>query len=109
MLEMLCRDRQLQHRGGLASNQLRELKNLAIGEFQRIVLNVRIVHIDLPKACDLVIHTRLAKKAEGAVVPDLVGEGQFCSGQAADRPLGWIVLNYEPRTVLPDGRKATSA
>jgi hypothetical protein len=25
--------------------------------FQRIVLNVRIVHIDLPKACDLVIHT----------------------------------------------------
>src|SRR5215469_1248566 len=109
MLEMLCRDRQLQHRGGLASNQLRELKNLAIGEFQRIVLNVRIVHIDLPKACDFVIHTRLEKRAEGAVVPALVVEGHFCSGQQADRHLGWIVMNYELGTVLPDGGKATSA
>src|SRR5215469_5243717 len=109
MLEMLCRDRQLQHRGGLASNQLRELKNLAIGEFQRIVLNVRIVHIDLPKACDLVIHTGLAKKAEGAVVADIVVEGQFRSGQQTDRDLGWTVMNYELGTALPDGGKATRA
>src|SRR5262249_19159050 len=110
MLGVLCRDRQLQYRSGLASRQLRELENLPIWEFQRIVLNVRIVDIDLPKAGDLVIHTRLAKKAEGAVVPDLVVvEGQFRSGQQADRHLGWIVMNYELGTVLPDRGKATSA
>ncbi len=56
------------------------LQNLPIEEFQRIVLNVRIVQIDLPKAGDLVIHAGLAKKAEGAVVPNLVVEGQLRSG-----------------------------
>ncbi len=109
MLGVLCRNRQLQHRGGLASDQLRELQNLPIWEFQRIVLNVRIVHIDLPKACDLVIHTGFAKKAEGAVVADIVVEGQFGSGQQADRHIGWTVMNYELGTELPNGGKATSA
>jgi hypothetical protein len=82
---------------------------LPIWELQRIVLNVRIVPIDLPKACDLVIHTSLAKKAEGALIPDIVVEGQFRSGQQADRHLGWTVMNYEFGTELPDGGKATSA
>ena len=93
----------------MATDQLRDLQNLPIWEFQRIVLNVLIVHIDLPKACHLVIHTGLAKKAEGAVVPDIVVEGQFRSGQQADRHLGWTVMNYELGTVLPDGGKATNA
>ena len=109
MLGVLCRDRQLQHRGGLASDQLRDLQNLPIWEFQRIVLNVRIVHIDLPKARNLVIYMGLAKKAEGAVVPDIVVEGQFRSGQQADRHLGWTVMNYELGTALPNGGKAASA
>jgi hypothetical protein len=56
-----------------------------------------------------VIHTGLAKKAEGAVVPDIVVEGQFRSGQQADRHLGWTVMNYQLGTVLPDGSKATNA
>src|SRR5436853_6164835 len=109
MLGVLCRDRQLQHCSGLASDQLRNLQNLPIWEFQRIVLNVRIVHIDLPKASDLVVHTPVAKKAEGVIVSDIVIEGQFRSGQEADRHLRWIVMNYELGTVLPDGSKATSA
>ena len=109
MLVVLCRDRQLQHRSGLASDQLRNLQNLPIREFQRIVLNVRIVHIDLPKACDLVIYTGLAKKAEGAIVPDILVEGQFRSGQQANRHLGWTVMNYKLGTILPDGGKATRA
>jgi hypothetical protein len=109
MLGVLCRDRQLQDRGGLATDQLRDLQNLPIWKFQRIVLNVRIVHIDLPKACDLVIHTSLAKKAEGALIPDIVVEGQFRSGQQADRHLGWTVMNYELGTALPNGGKAASA
>jgi hypothetical protein len=109
MLGVLCRNRQLQHRSGLASDQPRELQNLPIWEFQRIVLNVRIVHIDLPKACDLVIHTGFAKKAEGAIVPDIVVESQFRSGQQADRHPGWTVMNYELGTELADGGKATRA
>jgi hypothetical protein len=107
MLVVLYRDRQLQHRGGLASDQLRELQNLPIWEFQRVVLNMRIVHIDLPEASDLVLHTRLAKKA--AVVPDLVVEGEFRSRQQADRHLGWTVMDDELGTMLPDGGKATIA
>jgi hypothetical protein len=34
----------------LAGDQLRDVQNLPIWEFQRVVLNVRIVQIDLPKA-----------------------------------------------------------
>ena len=72
-------------------------------------MNVRIVPIDFPKARDLVMHTGLAKKAEGAVVPDIVVERQFGSGQQADCHLWWTVMNYELGTELPDGGKATSA
>ena len=108
-LGMLCRHRQLQHCGGLASDQLRDLQNLPIWEFQRIVLNVRIVHIDLPKACVFVSHTGLATKAEGAVVLDIVFEGQFRSGQQADRHLGWTIMYHELGTVLSDRSKTTSA
>src|SRR5262249_55591426 len=106
-LWMLCRNRQLQHRGGLSNDQLRDLHNLPVWEFQCIVMNVRIVYIDLPKARHLVIHTSLAK--ETAVVPDLIVEGQFRSGQQADRHLGRTVMNYELGTELSDGGKTTSA
>jgi hypothetical protein len=109
MLGVLYRDRQLQHRSGLASDQLRELQNLPIWEFQRVVLNVRIIHIDLPEACHLVANTGLAKQAERTVVPDVVIERQFRSGQQANRDLGWTVMNDELGTVLPDGGKATRA
>src|SRR4051812_44411266 len=105
MLGVLCRDRQLQDRGDLAIDQLRDLQKLPIWKFQRIVLNVRIVHFDLSKTCDLVIHTSLAKKAKGAFVPDIILERQFRSGQQADRHLGWTVVNYELGTVLPNGGK----
>jgi hypothetical protein len=73
------------------------------------VLNVPIVHIDLPEARDLVIHMSLAKKTEGAFVPDIVIERQFRSGQKTNRDFGWTVMNYELGTVLPDGSKTTSA
>jgi hypothetical protein len=43
-------------------------------------VDVQIIHLDLAKACHLVLDTTLAKKAEGAVVADLVVEGQFRSG-----------------------------
>jgi hypothetical protein len=73
------------------------------------VLNVRIVQIDLPKACHLVFHAGLTKKSEDAVVLDIVIEGEFRSGQQADRHLGWTVMDDEFGTVLPNGGEATSA
>jgi len=109
MLVVLYHSRQLQYPSGLASGQLRQLHNLPIWEFHRIVLNVRIVQSDLPKACDLMIHTGIPKKAEGAIVPDVVVKGQFRSGQEANRHLGWTVMNYELGTVLADGGEAASA
>src|SRR5262245_24552359 len=45
----------LQHGSGLAGNQARDLHNLAVREFKRIVMRVWIGHIDLTKPCNLVI------------------------------------------------------
>jgi hypothetical protein len=106
---MLACDRQLQHRSGLAFHQLRELQNLPIGEFQRVVLNVRITQLDLAKARDLVIDAGVAKETEGAVVPDLIVEGQFRPWQETNGHLGRRVMDHELGTVLPDGGKAASA
>jgi hypothetical protein len=106
----LRRDGQLQYRSALPGDQPSELQNLPVWEFQRIVVEVRIVHLDLAKTRNLVLDTARAKKAEGAVVPDLVVEGQFRSGQETDRHVGWwAVMNYELGTELPDGSKAASA
>jgi hypothetical protein len=68
---------------------------------------MRIVEIDLPKAGDPVIHMGLAKELEGAVVTDVVVEGQLRSGQQADRHLGYAVVNDELGTALSDGGKGT--
>jgi hypothetical protein len=42
-----------------------------------------------------VLDTALTKKREGALVPDLVVEGQFRSGQEADGHVRWAVMDYE--------------
>src|SRR5690348_5566130 len=109
MVGMLSCNRQLQHRSRLACDQLRELENLSIREFQRVVLNVWVIHIDLPKSCDLVVHTSIAKETKRAVVPDFVVKGQLRPGQQADRHLGRTVMNYELGTEFPDGGEAASA
>jgi len=46
----------LQHGSSLAGNQVRNLHNLAVREFKRIVMRVWIGHIDLTKPRDLVIY-----------------------------------------------------
>jgi hypothetical protein len=38
-------------------------RDLASREFERVVVGVRMVHIDLPESCDLVIHARFSRKA----------------------------------------------
>ena len=76
---------QLQYRSGLPSNELRNLQNLAVGEFQRVMLNVQVILINLPEARDLVIQSSLArklqaKKTDGAFVLNVLVEGEFRSG-----------------------------
>src|SRR6516165_3582947 len=66
--------RKLQHGSSLAGNQACNLHNLAVREFKRIVMRVRIGHIDLTKACNLVICAHLTEKAEDAVVLDIFVE-----------------------------------
>jgi hypothetical protein len=50
--------RQLQHGGGLTGDKPRDQHHLATWEFERVVMDVRIVHIELPEPSNLVLHAR---------------------------------------------------
>jgi hypothetical protein len=73
---MLHRSRQLQHRGGLAGDQPSDLHNPAVRKFKRVVMDVRIVHINPPKPSDLVIYTYLSEYSQGAVILDVILVGR---------------------------------
>src|SRR6516164_6083022 len=46
----MCADRQLQHHRALAFAQAREQHDLPVREFQRIVMDHSVLHVDLPEA-----------------------------------------------------------
>ena len=71
------RCRQLQHGGALAGDQAGDHDNLAAGEFQRIVMDVGIVQIDLPEAGHFVLDPGLPEQAEGTIVLDVMLEGDL--------------------------------
>ena len=73
-LAIQSRGRKLQHGSSLAGNQARNLHNLAVREFKRIVMRVWIGHIDLTKPSNLVIYAHFTEKAEGTLVLDIVVE-----------------------------------
>src|SRR6516164_5362573 len=73
-LVIQSRGRKLQHDSSLAGNQARDLHNLAVREFKRVVMRVWIGHIDLAKPCNFVIYAHLTEKAEGTLVLDIVVE-----------------------------------
>ena len=52
-------------------------------------MNVRIVHVNLPKPCDLVIHTCLSEYSQGAVVLDVILKRQLRAGKEADGHFGF--------------------
>ena len=60
--------RQLQHSGTLSGREPGDQYDLAAGEFQRIVVHIRVVHIHLTKPGDPVTDARPAEQTEGAVV-----------------------------------------
>jgi hypothetical protein len=51
--------------------------HLAAREFERVVVDVRIVHVDLPESGNLVIHARSAERAESALILDVFIKSQF--------------------------------
>jgi len=48
----------LQHNCLLSDDEVRDHGNLAAREFKRVMMNVRIVKIELPKPSNFVIHAR---------------------------------------------------
>ncbi len=64
-LSLRC-SRHLQYGCALARRQPRDQDNLAAGKFERVVMDVRICHIDLAETGQLVLNARLAEQIEGA-------------------------------------------
>jgi hypothetical protein len=86
---------------------MRELHNLPVREFQRVVLNARIVNVDLPKPCHLVTYMSFTKYAKSLEIKHIIFEGELCSGQEANSQVRRTVVNYELGAMLADGGKAT--
>jgi hypothetical protein len=85
----LRRGRQLQHRGGLAGDQPSDLHDPAIWKFKRVVMDVRIFHINLPKPRNPVIYAHSTEKAEGTLVLDVILKRQLRARKEADGQFGF--------------------
>src|SRR5579863_10427562 len=71
------RRRQLQHRRLLSRIKIGHLDDLTIRKFERVVMRMRIVQIDLPEARQLAGDFLTRQKAEHAVDRHIIVEGQF--------------------------------
>ena len=84
-----CGRRHLQHRRALARRQPCDQNDLAAGKFERVVVNVRIGHVDLAEASDFVPDSRLAEQAERAIVLHGVLEGELGAGHETHGDIGF--------------------
>jgi hypothetical protein len=73
-------DRQLQHGRALTGSQASHHHDLAVRKLQCIVMNARILHIDLTESGDLVLHEWSAKQAKGVIVLDFILKCQLGTG-----------------------------
>ena len=69
--------RQLQYGRALTGDQPRDHHDLAAREFECVVMQVRVVHVDLPESGNFVVHARPAEQAESALVLDIFFKSQF--------------------------------
>jgi hypothetical protein len=69
----------------LSGDQPRYQHDTAAGKFERIVMGVPLVHIDLPKSCHPMTGAGLSEETEGAIVAHVVSEREFRAGKEADR------------------------
>jgi hypothetical protein len=79
----------LEHRGGLAGDQPSDLHDPAVWKFKRVVMDVRIFHINLSKPCDPVIYAPVSEKVQGAFVLDVILKHHLRSGKETDSDLGF--------------------
>ncbi|BAC50093.1 bll4828 [Bradyrhizobium diazoefficiens USDA 110] len=75
--------RQLQHGRALAFDELRHEYVFAVGEFDRVMMAIGNVRIDLAELADAGVDG--ARPDPAIVVADVVGEGELRSRQQADR------------------------
>jgi hypothetical protein len=80
----LCRGRQLQHCRGLVGDQPSDLHDPAVRKFKCVVMNVRIVQIDLPKPCDPMTCTRASEEVQEAFVLDVTVKRHLGAGKEAN-------------------------
>jgi hypothetical protein len=69
--------RQLQYGRALTGDQPRDHHDLSIREFEGVVMQVPVAHVDLPESGNLMIHARSAEQAESALVLDVFVKSQF--------------------------------
>ncbi|TYO65765.1 hypothetical protein FXV83_14840 [Bradyrhizobium hipponense] len=75
--------RQLQHGCALAFDELRDQHVFAVGKFDRVVVAIGNVRVDLAELSDARVDG--ARPDPAIVVADVVGEGELRSRQQADR------------------------
>ena len=72
--------RQLKHRGMLSCTQTCQQNHLAAREFQRVVVLVRIVQIDLPEPSHVFPQLLVREEPERVIALDIAVEDQLSSG-----------------------------
>ncbi|PJG56841.1 hypothetical protein CVM73_04325 [Bradyrhizobium forestalis] len=75
--------RQLQHGRALAFDELRHQHVFAVGKFDRVMMAIGNVRVDLAELADAGVDG--ARPDPAVVVTDVVGEGELRSRQQADR------------------------
>src|SRR5262249_25661018 len=76
--------RQLQHGRALTFTQARQQHDLAAGELQRIVMNMRLVHMDLSEAGDPLLDPSNWQETEGRFAFDILLERKLCAREQAN-------------------------
>ncbi len=77
----------MQHGRGLVRNKSRHHHDLAARKFQRVMMDIRIVHVDLTAAGDVLFDPGPAEQAEGAVILHVVIESDLGAGKESHRHL----------------------
>src|SRR5262249_23466824 len=75
--------RHLQHGGLLTGREPRQKRDLPAGKLERVVMHVRVFHVDLAETGDLVPDASLAEQTECAVVGNIVIECELSAGKQA--------------------------
>lgn len=80
---------QLQHCRGLIRDKVGYHHNAPVRQFERVVVDVGILHVDLAKSRNLLTSAPLAEQEEWAFAANFFVERQFRPWTEADRNIGF--------------------